>query len=82
MQKQLHRTGLYTLFLRRLQQAQEVSKKEIIPFPVVFEKLCRNFTITKEQCWDILFMFHEIEMIEIITGHGVRMKMQIDQPIS
>ena len=65
--------GLYSLALERIKECEEV-KGKIIPFPKVFEKLCRSFQIKKNQCWEILFMLQDFEMIEIVKFHGVRIK--------
>ncbi|MFA4960073.1 MAG: hypothetical protein WC548_00215 [Candidatus Pacearchaeota archaeon] len=62
--------GLYSLFLRRLSEIK--SRKEIIPFPMVFSKLCSCFSITKAECWEILFLLRDVEFIEIIRAHGVK----------
>lgn len=62
--------GLYSLFLKRLCEIK--TKKEIIPFPLVFEKICTNFSIPKEECWEILFLFRDIGFIEIHAGHGIK----------
>ncbi|MBU0466932.1 MAG: hypothetical protein KJ718_00960 [Nanoarchaeota archaeon] len=70
MQTQLK--GLYGLFLERLEKAKASCKKEIIPFPKVFEKLCLNFSITKKQCWEILFILRDTGFIEIVPFHGVK----------
>jgi len=73
MQQQYQiRKGLYEIFMDRLREAQALSKKEIVPFPVVFEKLCRNFSLTKPQCWQILFILRDFGFIEVVCGHGVR----------
>ena len=64
--------GLYGLFFNRLLEVKNKSRKEIIPFPILFEKLCRNFSISKKQCWEILFLLRDFNFIEIICGHGVR----------
>ncbi|MFH1327051.1 MAG: hypothetical protein ABIH59_02910 [archaeon] len=62
--------GLYSLFLRRLCEIK--SKKEIIPFPLVFSKICSNFSITKEECWIMLYFFQDMNFIEICPGHGIK----------
>lgn len=62
--------GLYSLFLKRLCEIK--TKKEIIPFPLVFEKICTNFSMPKEECWEILFLFRDIGFIEIHAGHGIK----------
>ncbi len=64
--------GLYGLFMGRLLEVKNKSRKEIIPFPALFEKLCRNFSISKKQCWEILYLLRDFGFIEVICGHGVR----------
>jgi len=68
-----NRFGLYSLALERIRECEEV-KGEIISFPRVFEKLCRSFQIKKIQCWEILFMLRDADMIEIKKFHGVIIK--------
>ena len=68
------RIGLYSIFVRRLNQIKV--QTEVIPFPKVFEKICTNFSIKKEECWEILFTIKEQGIIDIIPGHGVRIKEQ------
>ena len=70
--------GLYSLFLRRLCEIK--TTKEIIPFPLVFEKICRNFSITKKDCWKILYFFEDEKIIKIYSGHGIKiLKKKISQ---
>ena len=64
--------GLYFIFLRRLNETGYAQR--IIPFPVVFEKLCRNFSIKKSECFGILRVLRDVGIIEIIFGHGVLIK--------
>jgi len=64
--------GLYGLFFKRILEAKGKSRREIIPFPTLFEKLCRSFSIPKKECWEILFLLRDVGFIEIICGHGVR----------
>jgi len=63
--------GLYSLFLDRMKELKPNSSG-IIRFPEVFEKLCSSFQITKKQCWDILFMFRDFGLVEIIKGQGIK----------
>lgn len=73
MSKQIK--GLYSLFLDRLKQVgSKNSRTGIIAFPDLFEKLCRNFSISKKECWELLFLLREFGLIEIVAGHGVRIK--------
>jgi len=62
--------GLYSLFLKRLCEIK--SKKEIIPFADIFEKICRSFSMTKAECWEVLFLLRETGFIEINRGHGIK----------
>jgi len=73
MQEQIK--GLYSLFLTRLKQVDSKnSKSGIISFPNLFEKLCRNFSISKKECWIILGLLKNAGLIEIVAFHGVRVK--------
>ena len=55
--------GLYSLFLKRLCEIKP--KKEIIPYELVFSKICRSFSITKDECRLTLMFFAEMHFIEI-----------------
>jgi len=68
--------GLYGIFFRRLKEMKESSNSEIIRFPSLFKKLCRNFSISKEECWSVLFTLREFGLIEIVPYHGIRIKEQ------
>ena len=70
--------GLYGLFFKRLLESNGKSRNDIIPFPDLFEKLCRNFSITKKECWEILFLLRDFGFIEIICGHGVRVLKHLE----
>ena len=63
-------SGLYTLAFERIKECRS-SLNEIIPFPKIFEKLCRSFSITKKESWEILFILKEFEKIKIVPYHGV-----------
>ncbi|MBS3074884.1 hypothetical protein J4429_00335 [Candidatus Pacearchaeota archaeon] len=77
-QSEKPRLGLYNLLFRRLDELQRQSKKEIIPFPMVFVKLCSNFSIKKNECWELLFLIRDMGIIEIIPHHGIRLKEEIN----
>ncbi|MEK6800532.1 MAG: hypothetical protein AABY05_01235 [Nanoarchaeota archaeon] len=49
------------------------NKKEIIPFPFVFEKICRRFSIKKAKAWNCLFFLAEFGLIDIVRFHGIRL---------
>lgn len=71
-QQNRNRIGLYSILFRRLNEIKKQYHKEIISFPHLFEKICRNFSINKQQCWELLFLLKEFELIEIVKGHGVK----------
>lgn len=68
--------GLDAIFLRRLNELREECgwqyKEGIMPFRVVFKKVCRNFSITKQECWQVLFLMRDMGFIEVIAMRGVR----------
>lgn len=66
--------GLYSLFLDRLREIKQ-NKSGVIMYPDLFRKLCSNFQITKKQCWEILFMFRDVGMIEI-KGQGIKISIK------
>lgn len=68
-------TGLYSLALNRLKELDKSYKSGIIRFPKVFEKLCATFFITKEQAWELLFIFNEFGFIEIVPFQGIKIKV-------
>jgi hypothetical protein len=76
-QNTTNRIGLYSILFRRLDEIKKQCRKEIIPFPHLFEKLCRNFSITKKECWDVLFLLRDVGLIEIVAGHGVKICFKI-----
>ncbi|MFH1637397.1 MAG: hypothetical protein ABIB71_03160 [Candidatus Woesearchaeota archaeon] len=63
---------MYGLALQRLKECR--AKNDIVRFPDVFTKLCTGFSIKKEECWELLFLFRDLGLIEIVCGHGVRVK--------
>ena len=65
--------GLYSLALSRLEGCEE-SKGKIIPFPKVFEKICRSYQIKKKDAWEIIYILRDMDKIEVIAFHGVRIK--------
>lgn len=65
--------GLYAIFLQRLEELAESNKLITIPFSEVYEKLCRNFSITKLQCREVLFLLNDVGVIEIIQAHGIKL---------
>jgi hypothetical protein len=65
--------GLYAIFMQRLEELSKSNNKIIIPFSDVYGKICRNFSITKIQCREVLFLLNDSGAIEIISAHGIRL---------
>lgn len=76
-----NKPGLYSKLLVRLKEAEEsiapMSKKSYVSFPVVFEKICRGFSITKQEAWEILFLLRDVDLIEIIRFHGIKLNYKL-----
>ena len=67
------RGGLYAIALKRLMELKANPKTGIIRFPKVFNKLCTTFTITKQECWEILLILKDLGFIKIIPNQGVKL---------
>lgn len=67
------KSGLYSIFLKRLKKI-EIRPNKIIKFPEIFQTVCCNFKMTKEECWDVLFMLNEFGLIQIVPFNGIRLK--------
>jgi hypothetical protein len=63
----------YGLWIARLDELRKSLGKELMPFPDVFEKLCRNFQISKSICKRFLSKLWEQGFVEISSCHGVRL---------
>lgn len=61
------------LWTEMLNELYKLDKKEIIPFPMVFEKICTKFSMTKAKAWNCLFFLREFGFIEIAKCHGIRL---------
>lgn len=66
---------LWTEMLRTLYKTKR--RKEIIPFPVVFGRICSKFSITKAKAWNCLFFLKEFGLIEISKCHGIKLNYKI-----
>ena len=72
--------GLYGKFVTRILEVEAsipgLSKKSYIPFPKIFEKICRGFSIKKQEAWEILFVLRDVGIIEIIKFRGIRLNVK------
>ncbi len=73
-QQKQNRVGLYSILFKRLEELRKKYHKDLISFPHLFEKLCRNFSISKRECWEKLFLLREFGLIEIVAFHGIKIK--------
>jgi hypothetical protein len=66
-------SDLQSLLIRRLAELEKEAntRSGIIRFPVVFEKLCRNFSVNKKDAWGILFHLSELKVIKIVPYQGI-----------
>ena len=73
--------GLYHKALVRLHECDKnislASKKSYIPFPKVFEKLGRGYSLKKQEIWELLFLLRDTNFIEIIRFKGIRLKFEV-----
>lgn len=67
------RFGLYNLAHQRIKECENV-KGKTISFPSIFQKLCRSFSISKKEAWELLRIMVEFDLIEIIPFKGVKIK--------
>lgn len=66
--------GLYHLVLERLRSLEPRIGSRIIPFPRAFGKICSSFQVTKQQTWELLFIFREFGFLELIPRKGIKIK--------
>jgi hypothetical protein len=68
--------GLYGLFWERLKELKkhENPKSKIIRFPEVYEKLCSNFSMPKDLAKEILYIFRDFGLIEVVAYQGIKLK--------
>ena len=75
------RTGLWTLYLKRLHELKTSitynSQSDYIPYNVVAEGLCRNFSIKKQTLFELLAFLKELGFVELSCGHGVKLMYEI-----
>ena len=63
---------LQKVLLQRLRELKESNHSEIVRFPMVFKKLCRCFSISKNECWEVLWTLRDVGLIEVIPCHGIK----------
>ena len=71
--------GLYNLAVERIEKCEKV-RKGIIPFPIIFESLCRSFSITKKEAWEIVKLLKDRSMVDAIGGSIVKGTIMFGPP--
>jgi len=70
--------GLYNLALERLKSLEPCvcgRRSRIVTFPKAFAKICSSMQITRQQAWELLFIFEEFGFLKIIPRKGVKIKI-------
>jgi hypothetical protein len=79
--KQVLRAGLYTRFLIRMFETWKSvpgnSKKDYLTFQQFTQSLCRSFSITKQEAFDILRLFHELSLVELIKFGKIKLNYEV-----
>jgi len=70
--------SLHVLLLKKIASCKKPNE-EIIKFPVLFSKIASSFSIPKEKVWPLLYFLHDLNLITIVFGHGVKINYEIKQ---
>ena len=70
-------SSLADLAFYRLTQAT-CSHKDFVEFPTVFSVLCSSLSLPKPSVWKIIHYLQKRNKIEIIAGHGIRIKGKVE----
>lgn len=65
-------SGLYGLALERLEEIN--NPRNIINFKDCFSRLSVSFSMPKKDCWEVIFTLRDAGFLEIVKGHGIRIK--------
>jgi len=68
--------GLYFIFLERIAACKKPGK-EIIRFPDIMSKLGASFSLPKKKIFELLYIFKDLGLIDIICGHGVKVNYNV-----
>ena len=68
--------GLYIIFLDRIASCKRPGR-EIIRFSDVVPKLAASFSIPKKRIWELLYIFKDLGLIDLICGHGIKLKCEV-----
>ena len=75
------RPGLYTKFLIRLHEAHQsipgASKKEYLDFKTFNLKICRTFSLSKTEAFDILKLFENLCYVTFVKYRGFKLNYEV-----
>lgn len=75
----IRETGLEGILYQRLESIKQEARIEIVPFPLIFHRLCSAFQITRKAGWDLLYYLQNKGMIKIVPFHGVKILISSNQ---
>lgn len=50
------------------------NREGTIPFKTIWSKICRNFSIPKKDCVELLKHFESLKKIEFVTQKGIKIR--------
>src|SRR3989338_1734327 len=75
--------GLYCKFLIRLKEAENsisgLSKKDFLFFSDVYSKVCVNFSMSREEIREILFLLNDVGLIEFVKFRGIKLNYELKE---
>ncbi|MEK6839878.1 MAG: hypothetical protein AABX72_02980 [Nanoarchaeota archaeon] len=66
--------GFYGLCLLRLKEIEE--SYNYIPISLVFQKLCRNYSASKQEIREILFLLRDFGLLDI-SPKGIKLNFEV-----
>lgn len=67
--------------LTRLKEVEEnilpCSKKDFLPIAYVYQKICKNFSITREEARQVLYELKQSGYIEFFRFRGIKLKYNL-----
>lgn len=51
-----------------------IGSGKIMPYPIVFEAVCRKYSVTKDKGWRCLQVLKKMNAIEFVPCHGIILK--------
>lgn len=68
--------SLHAILLDRIASCKRPGE-DIIKFPAIFSKVASSFSIKKERVWTLLYFLHDLKIITIVAGHGVKINYRV-----